>query len=168
MTTGVASPPEIRLPVSPRQPYAKVLDGNTSGTLAIGERMIDHVSVPVRDLAAAAAFYERVLAPLGYAKLVTRPATVGFGKKYPELWLNLRADMAAAAPNPGGHIALRAAGEAAVRAFHAAALAGGGASAGDPGPRQAAMTTYFGAFILDPDGNKLEAVSFPPTASAPA
>ncbi|HJU31247.1 MAG TPA: VOC family protein [Hyphomicrobiaceae bacterium] len=131
--------------------------------------MIDHVSVPVRDLAAAAAFYERVLAPLGYAKLVTRPATVGFGKKYPELWLNLRAGMAPAADNPGGHIALRAAGEAAVRAFHAAALAGGGASAGDPGPRQAAMTTYFGAFILDPDGNKLEAVSFPSAAaSAPA
>ena len=63
--------------------------------------------------------------------------------------------------NPGGHIALRAASEAAVRAFHAAALAEGGACAGEPGPRQAAMTTYFGAFILDPDGNKLEAVSFP-------
>jgi catechol 2,3-dioxygenase-like lactoylglutathione lyase family enzyme len=124
--------------------------------------MIDHVSVPVRDLAAAGAFYARLLGPLGYAKLVTRPGTIGFGKKYPELWLNARADMAAAAANPGGHIALRAANEAAVRAFHAAALAGGGECAGEPGPRQAAMTTYFGAFILDPDGNKLEAVSFPP------
>jgi catechol 2,3-dioxygenase-like lactoylglutathione lyase family enzyme len=124
--------------------------------------MIDHVSVPVRDLAAAGAFYERLLGPLGYAKLVTRPGTIGFGKKYPELWLNARADMAPAASNPGGHIALRAASEAAVRAFHTAALAGGGACAGEPGPRQAAMTTYFGAFILDPDGNKLEAVSFPP------
>ena len=124
--------------------------------------MIDHVSVPVRDLAAAGAFYERLLGPLGYAKLVARPGTIGFGKKYPELWLNARADMAPAASNPGGHIALRAASEAAVRAFHTAALAGGGACAGEPGPRQAAMTTYFGAFILDPDGNKLEAVSFPP------
>ena len=123
--------------------------------------MIDHVSVAVRDLAAAAAFYERLLAPLGYAKLVARPGSIGFGKKYPELWLNARSDMAPAAPNPGGHIALRAASEEAVRAFHAAALAGGGASDGEPGPRQAAMTTYFGAFILDPDGNKLEAVSFP-------
>ena len=53
------------------------------------------------------------------------------------------------------------ASEEAVRAFHAAALAGGGRCAGEPGPRQAAMTTYFGAFILDPDGNKLEALSFP-------
>ena len=123
--------------------------------------MIDHVSLPVRDLAAAAAFYERLLAPLGYRKLVERPASVGFGKKYPELWLNVRADMVPAPSNPGAHVALRAASENAVRAFHAAALAGGGASDGEPGPRQAAMTTYFGAFILDRDGNKLEAVSFP-------
>ena len=66
-----------------------------------------------------------------------------------------------AAANPGGHVALRAGSEEAVRAFHAAALAGGGRCDGEPGPRQAAMTTYFGAFILDPDGNKLEALSFP-------
>jgi catechol 2,3-dioxygenase-like lactoylglutathione lyase family enzyme len=115
----------------------------------------------VRDLARAAAFYERVLATLGYTRLVERPAAVGFGKRYPELWLNLRADMGTAPDNPGAHVALRAAGEEAVRAFHAAALSGGGASAGEPGPRQAAMTTYFGAFIFDPDGNKIEAVSFP-------
>ena len=126
--------------------------------------MIDHVSVPVRDLAGAAAFYERVLEPLGYARLVTRPQTIGFGKKYPELWLNLRTDLAPAPANPGGHIALRAQSETAVHAFHAAALAGGGTSAGAPGLRQAAMTTYFGAFILDPDGNKLEALSFPKPA----
>ena len=123
--------------------------------------MIDHVSLAVRDLARAAAFYERLLAPLGYAKLVERPATVGFGKKYPELWLNLRADTGAAPANPGAHVALRAANEEAVRAFHTAALAGGGASDGAPGPRQAAMTTYFGAFVLDLDGNKVEALSFP-------
>ena len=129
--------------------------------LALGEGMIDHVSVPVRDLAAAGAFYEHLLAPLGYTRLVTRPGTVGFGKKYPELWLNLRTDMAPASANPGGHIALRASSEEAVRALHAAALAGGGTCAGAPGPRQAAMTTYFGAFILDPYGNKLEALSFP-------
>ena len=55
--------------------------------------MIDHVSVPVRNLAASATFYERVLAPLGYTRLVERSATVGFGKKYPEFWLNLRASM---------------------------------------------------------------------------
>lgn len=123
--------------------------------------MIDHVSVPVRDLAAGAAFYAAVLAPLGYARLVERPETVGFGKKYPEFWLNLRRDLAPGPDNPGAHVALRAASEEAVRAFHAAALATGGSSEGDPGLRQAAMTAYYGAFIRDPDGNKIEALTFP-------
>lgn len=123
--------------------------------------MIDHVSLPVRDLAAGRAFYARLLAPLGYGLLVERAGTAGFGKKYPEIWLNLRPDLGQAGDNPGAHIALRAPSEDAVRAFHAAALAHGGACAGEPRPRTAAMTTYFGAFIFDPDGNKIEAVSFP-------
>ena len=126
--------------------------------------MIDHVSIPVRNLAAAAAFYTELLAPLGYAKLVERPGSIGFGKKYPELWLNLRADLPRAPANPGGHVALRAMSEEAVRAFHAAALTGGGTSDGEPGPRPAAMTTYYGAFVRDPDGNKIEAMSFPKLA----
>lgn len=123
--------------------------------------MIDHVSIPVRDLLAGAAFYAVVLAPLGYTKLVERPGTVGFGNKYPEFWLNLRESLDSSPANPGTHVALRAASEDAVRAFHAAALELGARSDGDPGPRVASMTTYFGAFILDPDGNKIEAVSFP-------
>src|SRR5262245_4614481 len=117
--------------------------------------MIDHVSVSVRDLAAAARFYVRVLAPLGYARLVERPGTVGFGTKYPELWVNLRADRAPGPANPGAHVALRAGSEEAVREFHAAALEMGGSSAGEPGPRPAAMTAYYGAYIRDPDGNKI-------------
>lgn len=124
--------------------------------------MIDHISIAVRDLAASAALYERVLAPLGLAKVVTRARTVGFGKRYPEFWLNLREDLPKVPEDTGVHICLRAPDEAAVRAFHAAALVGGCTSAGDPGPRQGAMTPYFGAFIFDPDGNKVEAVTFPP------
>ena len=123
--------------------------------------MIDHVSVAVRDLARSATFYERLLAPLGYTRLVERPASIGFGKKYPELWLNLRADMSAAPTNPGSHVALRASSEERRARLPRRGVGGGGASAGEPGPRQAAMTTYFGAFVLDPDGNKLEAMSFP-------
>ena len=123
--------------------------------------MIDHVSVAVSDLAAAAAFYDRLLGPLGYTRLVERERTVGFGKRYPEVWLNLREGMAPVEPGTGAHVALRARDEAAVRAFHAAALANGGSDAGAPGPRQAAMTAYYGAFVYDPDGNKIEAVTFP-------
>jgi catechol 2,3-dioxygenase-like lactoylglutathione lyase family enzyme len=122
--------------------------------------MIDHVSVPVRDLAAGAAFYERLLAPLGYTRMINRPATIGFGKKYPEFWINLRVDMPPIPADTGTHICLRASSEDAVRAFHAIALEHGGQSDGEPGPRQAALTTYYGAFIKDPDGNKIEAVSF--------
>ena len=122
--------------------------------------MIDHASIPVRDLAAAGSFYDLVLTQIGLTRLVTRNATIGYGKKYPEFWLNYRPD-AAPVENPGGHICLRAPDAAAVRCFYATALAQGAINAGEPGDRLAAMTTYFGAFILDPDGNKVEVVSFP-------
>jgi len=123
--------------------------------------VIDHVSVAVSDLAQAAAFYEAVLAPLGLARLVTRESTVGFGKNYPEFWINLRLGMPPVSQSTGVHICLRARDEDTVRAFYAAALAHGGTDAGAPGPRQAAMTAYYGAFAFDPDGNKIEAVTFP-------
>jgi catechol 2,3-dioxygenase-like lactoylglutathione lyase family enzyme len=126
------------------------------------DAMIDHVSIPVRDLARSAALYERLLAHLELTRLVNRSGTVGFGKRYPEFWLNLRTNLVRAREDTGTHICLRAPSEGAVRAFFDEALALGCTSAGDPGPRQAAMTTYFGAFIFDFDGNKIEAVNFPP------
>ena len=97
--------------------------------------MIDHVSIPVRDLARSAAVYERLLAHLQLTRLVNRPATVGFGKRYPEFWLNLRTNLAPAPEDTGTHICLRAPTEAAVRKFFDDALALGCTSAGDPGPR---------------------------------
>jgi catechol 2,3-dioxygenase-like lactoylglutathione lyase family enzyme len=122
--------------------------------------MIDHFSIAVRNLAAAAAFYERVLAPLGMTRLETRPATVGFGKSYPEFWLNLRADMTAVAADSGAHVALRARSTDIVDAFHAAALAAGGVSDGAPGLRPQHGDGYYAAFIRDTDGNRIEAVTF--------
>jgi catechol 2,3-dioxygenase-like lactoylglutathione lyase family enzyme len=123
--------------------------------------VIDHLSVPVADLAAAARFYEAALAPLGYARLVEREATVGFGKRYPEIWLNHRPGRRAEPSGSGFHLCLRARDEAAVNAFFAAALAAGGTDAGGPGPRQAAMTGYYAAFIECPDGHRIEAATFP-------
>jgi catechol 2,3-dioxygenase-like lactoylglutathione lyase family enzyme len=123
--------------------------------------VIDHVSVAVCDLARSAAFYEAVLAPLGLGKLVTREATIGFGKAYPEFWINWRNALPPVPQTTGVHICLRTRDEESVRAFHATALSLGGRDAGAPGPRQAAMTTYFSAFIFDLDGNKIEAVTFP-------
>ena len=123
--------------------------------------MIDHVSIAVSSLARSAAFYDRVLAPLGLVRLAERERTIGFGKKYPEFWLNLREGMAEVEEGTGIHICLRASSKDAVDAFHAAALEGGGRCDGAPGERQATVTVYYGAFIRDPDGNKIEAVTFP-------
>jgi catechol 2,3-dioxygenase-like lactoylglutathione lyase family enzyme len=123
--------------------------------------MIDHVSVGVSDLERAARFYESALAPLGLSRVVTRPATVGFGKNYPEFWINLRADMAAVQRDSGVHICLRAKSTGEVDAFHAAALDAGGRSDGPPGLRPHDRVRYYAAFIVDPDGNRIEAVTFP-------
>jgi catechol 2,3-dioxygenase-like lactoylglutathione lyase family enzyme len=125
--------------------------------------MIDHISIPVRDLQASARFYEAVLAPLGFSKLVEREGTVGLGKRYPEFWLNLRPDRPPSASGDGFHICVRARDEAAVKRFFDSALELGGVSAGEPGPRQAAMTGYYAAFIEDPDGHRIEAACFPAT-----
>src|SRR5207302_8241937 len=85
--------------------------------------VIDHVSIAVRDLGRATRFYEAVLGAIGYQKLEVRPHTVGFGKRYPELWINLRAAMAPVADDCGAHVGLRVPAAELVDAFHAAALA---------------------------------------------
>jgi len=122
--------------------------------------MIDHISVAVRDLVRAARFYEAALAPLGLVRLVTRPATIGFGKTYSEFWINLRASMSDVDEGSGVHIALRAKSTGDVDAFHAAALATGGRCDGPPGNRPHDRVKYYAAFVVDPDGNRIEAVTF--------
>ena len=123
--------------------------------------MIDHISVGVSDLDRAARFYEAALAALGLSRLVSRPATIGFGKSYPEFWINLRPGMTQVAPGSGAHVCLRARTTGEVDAFHAAALNGGGRSDGPPGLRPHDRVRYYAAFVLDPDGNRIEAVTFP-------
>jgi catechol 2,3-dioxygenase-like lactoylglutathione lyase family enzyme len=122
--------------------------------------MIDHVSIAVHDLDRSARFYEAVLGTLGFTKLEVRPATVGFGKKYPEFWLNLRPGMAPVAEDSGAHVCLRAGSTAMVDAFHAAALAAGGRCDGAPGLRPQHGEGYYAAFIRDRDDNRIEAVTF--------
>src|ERR1700752_3811886 len=122
--------------------------------------MIDHVSVAVRDLDRSTHFYRAVLGAIGYEQLETRPHTVGFGKKYPEFWINLRAAMAPVAEDCGAHVGLRVRAIELVDAFHAAALAAGGSSDGAPGPRPQHGEGYYAAFIRDLDGNRIEAVTF--------
>jgi catechol 2,3-dioxygenase-like lactoylglutathione lyase family enzyme len=122
--------------------------------------MIDHISISIRNLDRAARFYDAVLGVIGYQMLEVRSQTVGFGKQYPEFWINLRAAMVPLADDCGTHVALRVRAAELVDAFHAAALAAGGASDGAPGLRPRHGRGYYAAFIRDPDGNRIEAVTF--------
>ena len=123
--------------------------------------MIDHISVGGSDLARSTRFYEQALAPLGLARLIERPTTIGFGKAYPEFWINLRPGMARVPADTGSHLCFRAKSTAEVDGFHAAALQAGGVSDGPPGLRPHDRVRYYAAFVLDPDGNRIEAVTFP-------
>ena len=124
--------------------------------------MIDHISIGVRDLAAGTRFYDAVLAPLGYVKMHAQEKTAGWaraGKTHAEFWINARPKMKPA-EDSGTHICLRTLSTEAVDAFHAAALKAGGASDGAPGPRPQYSKNYYAAFVRDPDGNRIEAVTF--------
>jgi catechol 2,3-dioxygenase-like lactoylglutathione lyase family enzyme len=116
---------------------------------------LDHVSLRVADVARSRAFYSAALAPLGISILMDGGGLyVGFGKDgKPQFWLNTGAAVSGAV-----HVAFVAADRAAVRAFYQAALAAGGQDNGPPGLRPHYHPNYYGAFVLDPDGNNAEAV----------
>ena len=125
--------------------------------------MIDHISYPVRDFDRSLAFYSAALAPLGYKVLMQYPGVAGLGKDgKPDFWIGgHRPDYWANAAAPGAapiHLAFAASGTAEVDAFYAAAIAAGGVDHGAPGPRPQYHPGYYGAFVIDPDGNNLEAV----------
>jgi catechol 2,3-dioxygenase-like lactoylglutathione lyase family enzyme len=118
--------------------------------------MFDHVGLNVRDYAASRAFYEQALAPLGYsvAMAFDEWKAVGFGTDAkPEFWVSEREPF-----GTGTHVAFTCDDHATVDAFHVAALAAGGRDNGPPGLREHYHPTYYGAFVLDPDGNNVEAV----------
>ena len=120
--------------------------------------MLGHISFGVRDLARAGAFYDAVLAPLGWVRLWDSSRGLGFGPPGGGEKLNLFAYPGARAPGPGFHLAFDAPDRGAVDAFHAAAMEAGGSDRGAPGPRPDYGEAYYAAFVTDPDGYRLEAV----------
>jgi catechol 2,3-dioxygenase-like lactoylglutathione lyase family enzyme len=126
--------------------------------------MIDHITFGVSDYARSTAFYDKALAPLGLRQLFKVPVehtggvdSVGYGDTRPFFWI-----AGEDATRGKLHIALAAKTRAEVDAFHAAALAAGGTDNGGPGVRPHYHPSYYGAFVLDPDGHNIEAVCHSP------
>ena len=122
--------------------------------------MIDHCGLSVSDFDAAKSFYDQALAPIGASLLFMVPSeqangikTGGYGRERPTFWLSEGKPQ-----NPVLHIAFTAENRVQVNDFYAAALAAGGTDNGAPGPRPHYHEHYYGAFVLDLDGNNIEAV----------
>ena len=126
--------------------------------------MLHHISLGVADIHGAARFYDATLAPLGFVRVWSdiRPGeedqAVGYGEAGSGDKLALKQHDTHRAPGPGHHVAFAAPSRAGVDAFHAAALTHGGADNGAPGMRPDYGPHYYAAFVIDPDGNRLEAV----------
>jgi catechol 2,3-dioxygenase-like lactoylglutathione lyase family enzyme len=119
---------------------------------------IDHISLPVRDFERAARFYDPVLATLGLRRRKERDGAIGYGPDDilpPVFWI-LRADEGHA--GLGLHVSFRAKDRAEVHAFYDTAIAQGARDAGAPGPRPHYTAGFYGAFVFDLDGYKIEAV----------
>ena len=119
--------------------------------------MIEHVTLGVSDLDRSRDFYDRALKPLGIERLYAEgEAYSGYGiRPKAFFWIGRREDV-----RTGSHIAFAATNRATVHAFYDAALAAGGRDNGKPGPRPQYAPTYYGAFVLDPDGHNIEAVCY--------
>lgn len=121
--------------------------------------MLHHLSLSVSDLATSAAFYDAILGALGYVRVCAGPDFVGWGLEpgKDKFAIKLRAANVTA-PSAGFHAAFSAENHEAVDAFHAAALEHGGADKGAPGLRPHYGPHYYAAFVIDPDGYRIEAV----------
>jgi catechol 2,3-dioxygenase-like lactoylglutathione lyase family enzyme len=119
--------------------------------------MIDHISIGVRDIARAKHFYDAALAPLGYTCQSESEGSLGYGGRDIALWISATAHPVPADDRSGLHICFTAPTRASVDAFHAAALDTGGRDNGGPGIRVDYGPNYYAAFVVDPNGYRIEA-----------
>ena len=121
---------------------------------------ISHVSLGTNDYPKAKAFYDGVLATLGLRCVMDYPGGAGYGREFPEFWIQSPHDGKPASAGNGVHVCFDAGSAEEVQAFHTKALQLGGRDEGEPGLRKEYTENYYAAFVRDPDGNKLEAVCF--------
>ncbi len=119
--------------------------------------ILSHVSLGTNDFERAVAFYDRVLPTLGCRRVAEHPGAVAYGKLFPEFWVQLPFDEGIASVGNGTHVAFIAPSKDAVDAFHRTAIDAGGTDDGAPGPRPDYGEPYYGCFVRDLDGNKIEA-----------
>ena len=120
--------------------------------------VVHHVSLGSNNMEKALTFYDATLATLGLKRILDfAPHAVGYGTDAPLFWIQMPYDRQTASVGNGVHIAFAASSQDQIAAFHAAALANGGRDDGGPGPRPDYGPHYYGAFVRDPDGNKIEA-----------
>jgi catechol 2,3-dioxygenase-like lactoylglutathione lyase family enzyme len=118
--------------------------------------VIDHVGLEVSDLSRSARFYDAVFATLGIRRVFESEGAIAYGSHEPRFWIVARGRRPAAG---FGHVAITASGRAAVDAAHAAGLDAGGRDDGPPGPRPHYGPRYYAAYLLDPDGLRVEVVA---------
>lgn len=119
--------------------------------------MFDHVSIGVSDIKRTGKFYDATLRPLGFSRLSDGESSLGYGDKGVQLWISATPKPVKADMESGLHFCFSARDRAAVDAFHAAALKAGGKDNGKPGVRKDYSPNYYAAFVVDPDGYRLEA-----------
>ena len=119
--------------------------------------MLHHISIGVKDIATAKRFYDQAFAPLGIKCLMQGDEYLGYGAEAAEFWVLAVKHPVKADPESGLHFCLQAASRKAVNGFHAAALKSGGRDNGAPGIRKDYGENYYGAFVVDPDGYRIEA-----------
>jgi catechol 2,3-dioxygenase-like lactoylglutathione lyase family enzyme len=119
--------------------------------------MFDHISIGVADVRRARRFYDAVLEPLGYRCLSEAPDSLGYGSKAVALWVNKAKKPMKADLESGLHFCFSAPSRKAVDAFHAAGVNAGGSSNGEPGVRSDYGDDYYAAYLIDPDGYRIEA-----------
>jgi len=126
--------------------------------------MLDHVSIGVRDLDRSKAFYDVVLATLGYRQVNDLPDSYGYGpdRDTDEFYIVQRGSDRDVTPGPGFHLAFAAPDRGAVAEFHRVALEQGARDDGAPGLRPRYHANYYAAFVVEPDGHRLEAVCHHP------